>query len=260
MTWLTRTRRGAALTGLIGSVLIIGAVYLFTESRSETDYVWPTFGEVWAAFQDTWLFENVGSDVVPSLKRMFIGFFIAVVGGVGVGFVLGSSRVLDALASPVVSFLRSIPAAALLPPAIVLFGIGDVTKIVVIAFVCCWPIILNTRDGVRELDSTMMSSTAIYGITGLSRFRLVVLPAVSPRIFAGMRVSLSIAILLLVTSEMVASADGIGYFVFLAQQRFAVDDMWAGVILLGLLGVALNFLLGVVERIVLRWHRSADLL
>jgi ABC-type nitrate/sulfonate/bicarbonate transport system permease component len=77
---------------------------------------------------------------------------------------------------------------------------------------------------------------------------------VAPRIFAGMRTSLSIAILLLVTSEMVASTNGIGYFVFQAQQQFAVEDMWAGVLLLGLLGFALNLAFGVVERRVLRWH------
>jgi ABC-type nitrate/sulfonate/bicarbonate transport system permease component len=101
----------------------------------------------------------------------------------------------------------------------------------------------------------MLDTASAYGIDGANRFALVVLPAVTPRIFAGMRVSLSIAVLLLVTSEMVASTDGIGYFVFLAQQQFAVDDMWAGIILLGLLGFALNLLLGLLERLVLRGHR-----
>jgi ABC-type nitrate/sulfonate/bicarbonate transport system permease component len=234
------------------------ALYLFTESASRDSYIVPTFGEIWTSFSQTWLFENVGSDVVPSLRRMFVGLAIAVVGGVGVGFLLGSSRVLDQLSAPVVSFLRSVPAAALLPPAIVLFGIGDLTKISVIAFVCCWPIILNTRDGVQELDATMLDSAEVYGVRGLNRFGYVVLPAVSPRIFAGVRVSLSIALLLLVTSEMVASTNGIGYFVFLAQQQFAVDDMWAGVILLGLLGIVLNLLLGLVERYALRWHRQVQ--
>lgn len=258
MRWLNHSRPGRILVGTVASALMIFALWLFTESKSETSYIWPTFAEVGKAFKDTWLFSHVGSDVWPSLRRMFIGFGIAVVAGVAIGFVLGSSRVLDAMAMPVVNFLRSIPAAALLPPAIILFGIGDLTKIVVIAFVCCWPIILNTQDGVRELDETMLASARIYGIRGVRRFGLVVLPAVGPRIFAGMRISLSIAILLLVTSEMVASVNGIGYFVFLAQQQFAVDDMWAGVILLGLLGVVLNYLLSLIERFVLRWHQPAD--
>ena len=258
MRWLNHSRSGRVVVGATASALMILAAWLFTESKSETSYIWPTFGQVWTSFRETWLFSHVGSDVWPSLRRMFVGYGIAAVAGVAVGFVLGSSKVLDAMATPVVSFLRSIPAAALLPPAIILFGIGDLTKIVVIAFVCCWPIILNTRDGVLELDDTMLASARIYGITGVRRFGLIVLPAVAPRIFAGLRISLSIAILLLVTSEMVASVNGIGYFVFLAQQQFAVDDMWAGVILLGLLGVVLNYLLSLVERFVLRWHQPAD--
>ncbi|MBM9464539.1 ABC transporter permease [Aeromicrobium sp. YIM 150415] len=258
MRWLQYSRAGKITVGLIASALFVFAIWLYTESKSETSYIWPSFGDVGSAFADTWLFENVGSDVVPSLRRMFTGFALAVIAGVAVGFMLGSSSVLDALANPVVNFLRSIPAAALLPPMIVLFGIGDLTKVAVIAFVCCWPIILNTRDGVRELDSTLLASASVYGISGVRRFVFIVLPAVSPRIFAGMRISLSIAILLLVTSEMVASTNGIGYFVFLAQQRFAVDAMWAGVILLGLLGVVLNFLLSAIERRALRWNRSED--
>lgn len=251
--WITGSRAGRVMVPVVASVLILLAIRWYTEANES--YIVPTFGDVLHSFRDNWLFERVGSDVVPSLRRMAIGFTIAVVGGVLLGFVLGSSKVLDAMSAPVVSFLRAVPAAALLPPAIVIFGIGDTTKIVVIAFVCCWPIILNTRDGVRELDSTMLASAAVYGITGLNRFALIVLPAVAPRVFAGMRVSLSIAILLLVTSEMVASTDGIGYFVFQSQQMFAVDDMWAGVILLGLLGIVLNFLLGLLERFVLRRHQ-----
>ncbi|WP_395109699.1 ABC transporter permease [Actinomadura sp. SCN-SB] len=256
MRWLTGSRAGRIVVPVVFSALILAAIWLYTEANAS--YTVPTVGDILVSFKDNWLFDKVGSDVVPSLRRMAIGFVIAVAGGVLAGFALGSFRILDELSAPLVNFLRSVPAAALLPPAIVILGIGDTTKIAVIAFVCCWPIILNTRDGVRELDTTMLASATMYGITGLNRFLLIVLPAVAPRIFAGMRVSLSIAILLLVTSEMVASTNGIGYFVFQSQQMFAVDDMWAGVILLGLLGIVLNFLLGRLERFVLRRHRPGQ--
>jgi ABC-type nitrate/sulfonate/bicarbonate transport system permease component len=252
----SRSRLGWLAVEVGATALIVGLLWLYT-SNNESYAVKP-LGDVLSSFRETWLFAHVGSDVVPSLVRMFAGWFIAIAIGVGVGFMLGSSPVLDAIASPVVGFLRSIPASALLPPAIVLFGIGGGTKVAVIAFVCCWPILLNTSDGVRELDSTLLSTARVYGIRGAERFRLVILPAVAPRIFAGMRTSLSIAILLLVTSEMVASTNGIGYFVFQAQQQFAVDDMWAGVLLLGLLGFTLNLAFGAVERRVLRWNVRGD--
>lgn len=253
---MSRARVGWIGLEVVATALIIGLVWLYTENNDS--YAVAPLGDILTAFRETWLFENVASDVFPSLYRMTVGYVAAIVIGVSVGFALGSSAVLAAIAAPVVSFLRAIPAAALLPPAIILFGIGGGTKIAVIAFVCCWPIILNTSDGVRELDSTMLNSARIYGIRGGERLRMVVLPAIAPRIFAGMRTSLAIAILLLVTSEMVASTNGIGYFVFQAQQQFAVDDMWAGVLLLGLLGFALNMAFGAVERRVLKWHGRAD--
>lgn len=253
---LRRRQLGWVAVEVGATALIVAALWLYT-SNNESYAVAP-LGDVLSAFRETWLFAHVGSDVVPSLVRMTAGYGIAIVLGVAGGFLLGSSPVLNAIASPVVGFLRSIPAAALLPPAIVLFGIGGGTKVAVIAFVCCWPIMLNTSDGVRELDATLLATARVYGIGGAQRLRLVVLPAVAPRIFAGMRTSLSIAILLLVTSEMVASTNGIGYFVFQAQQQFSVDDMWAGVLLLGLLGFALNLAFGAVERRVLRWNVRDD--
>jgi ABC-type nitrate/sulfonate/bicarbonate transport system permease component len=249
---VSRARFGWPALEIGATLAIVALVWLYTNTNES--YAVAPLGDVLDAFRATWLFDHVGSDVVPSLVRMTLGYGAAIAIGVVVGFLLGSYALLDALAAPVVNFLRAIPASALLPPAIVLLGIGSGMKIAVIAFVCCWPVLLNTRDGVRELDATMLASARVYGIAGLDRFRLVVLPAVAPRIFAGMRTSLSIAILLLVTSEMVASTNGIGYFVFQAQQQFAVEDMWAGVLLLGLLGFALNLAFGVVERRVLRWH------
>jgi ABC-type nitrate/sulfonate/bicarbonate transport system permease component len=247
-----RTRIAWLGVEIVATAAIIGLVWLYTDNNQS--YAVAPLGDILTTFRETWIFEHFGSDVVPSLLRMAAGYAIAVVLGVAGGFLLGSSAVLDAIATPVVSFLRAIPAAALLPPAIVLFGIGNTTKIAVIAFVCCWPVLLNTSDGTRELDATLLSTARVYGLRGAQRFRLVVLPAVSPRIFAGMRTSLSIAVLLLVTSEMVASTNGIGYFVFQAQQQFAVADMWAGVLLLGLIGFGLNIAFGAIERRVLRWN------
>ena len=250
---MSLSRRAAWLGVEVGATgLIVALLWLYADTNES--YAVAPLSDVLASFRETWLFAHVGSDVVPSLVRMALGYGIAIGAGVAIGFALGSSPVLAAIAAPVVSFLRAIPAAALLPPAIILFGIGGGTKVAVIAFVCLWPIVLNTSDGVRELDATMLATARVYGIRGIERFRMVLLPAVAPRIFAGMRTSLAIAILLLVTSEMVASTNGIGYFVFQAQQQFAVDDMWAGVLLLGLLGFGLNLVFGIVERRVLRWH------
>lgn len=149
------------------------------------------------------------------------------------------------------------PSPALIPIFILLFGVGSGMKVVVIATVCLWPILLNTMDGVGAVDRTLLATSRAYGVDGLERLRFVILPAASPQIFAGMRTSLSLALILMVVSEMVASTNGIGYFVLQSQRTFAIPEMWAGIILIGVLGYALNAAFVAVETRVLRWHRGA---
>ena len=169
---------------------------------------------------------------------------------------LGASRWLRLLFDPVINFLRATPPPALLPLFIVICGIGSLMKIIVVFFVCVWPIMLNTTDGMDGIDPTLLDTARSYGITGWERMRSVVLPAIAPRVFAGLRISLSLAVLILIVAEMVASSNGIGYFVLQAQQSFAIPQMWAGTVLLGLLGWGLNAAFGLAERRVLRWHVS----
>jgi len=225
-------------------------------SGSDT-YYFPPLTDILETFADTWLFERVGSDVVPSLVRLGLGYAIACLLGVGVGLALGSSRTLRRAADPIVQFLRAIPPPALLPFGILVMGVGTSMKVFIIAFVCLWPVLLNTIDGVAGVDPTLKDTARVYGIQGRDRIVRILLPAAGPQIFAGMRTSLSLALILMVISEMVASSNGIGYFVLQSQRSFAIPEMWSGILLLGMLGYVLNALFLVVERRVLRWHRGA---
>jgi len=236
----------------IALLLLVGVL-----TERSTVYYYPPLTDVLRTFADTWLFERVGSDVVPSLVRLGLGYGIACVVAVGVGLALGSSRALRAAADPAVQFLRSIPPPALLPFGILVLGVGTTMKVFMIAFVCLWPVLLNTIDGVAGVDPTQRETARVYGIGTRKRLLHVVLPAAAPQIFAGMRTALSLALILMVISEMVASTNGIGYFVLQAQRSFAITEMWSGILLLGLLGYTLNALFGLVERRVLRWHRGA---
>ncbi|MEV1290629.1 ABC transporter permease subunit [Pseudonocardia sp. NPDC049635] len=121
-------------------------------------------------------------------------------------------------------------------------------KVALIAFVCFWPILLNTVDGVAGVDPTLQETARSYRIPRGEYLRRVVLPSASPQIFAGARVSLSIAVIMMVVSEMVASTEGIGYFVLQSQRTYAITEMWSGIALLALLGYALNGLFLLVER------------
>jgi ABC-type nitrate/sulfonate/bicarbonate transport system permease component len=236
--------------------LALLGLWALVSSSSDT-YYFPPLTDILEAFADTWLFERVGSDVVPSLVRLGLGYGIACVVAVALGLALGSSRALRAAADPAVQFLRSIPPPALLPFGVLVLGVGTSMKVFIIAFVCLWPVLLNTVDGVAGIDETQRETARVYGIGARDRMLRVTLPAAAPQIFAGMRTSLSLALILMVISEMVASTNGIGYFVLQSQRSFAITEMWSGILLLGILGYVLNAAFMLVERRVLRWHRGA---
>jgi ABC-type nitrate/sulfonate/bicarbonate transport system permease component len=220
-------------------------------------FYFPPLPDILDTFRRTWLFDRVGSDLAPSLGRLGAGFGIAVVAGIAAGVAFGSSPAARRAAAPLVEFARAIPPVALIPFGIVVWGIGDGMKVFVIAMVCVWPVLLNTIDGVAGVDLTLAETARAYGIRGARRLGRVVLPSAAPQIFAGLRTAVSLALIVMVVSEMVASTNGVGYFVVQSQRSFAIPEMWSGIVVLGLLGYALNLALVAVERRVLRWHRGA---
>jgi ABC-type nitrate/sulfonate/bicarbonate transport system permease component len=251
--------RGQRFVGLaleVTAPLLVLVAWGLWSADSE-EFYFPPLTEILSSFSDTWLFERVGSDVVPSLTRMFAGYGLAVVAAITLGLAIGLSRRGRLASAPIIEFLRAIPPPALLPFAILVIGVGNSMKVFIIAFVCLWPILLNTVDGVIGVDPTLRETSRVYSIPIADRIRSVVLPAASPQIFAGMRTSLSLALIMVVISEMVASTNGIGYFVLQSQRSFAISEMWSGILLLGLLGYGLNFGFLLIERRILRWHRGA---
>lgn len=254
---MTQRRQRFLGLGLEITVPILALVLWGVLSANSQTYYFPPLTEILTTFKNTWLFERVGSDVVPSLVRMGLGFGIAVAVGVGLGLLLGSSPRTRRAADPIVEFLRAMPPPALLPFAILVLGIGSSMKVFIIALVCLFPILLNTIDGITGVDPTLRDTTQVYGISRRDQLWHVSLPTASPQIFAGMRTSLSLALIMMVISEMVASTNGIGYFVLQSQRTFAIPEMWSGILLLGILGYVLNAGFVLIERRALRWHRGA---
>ena len=250
-----RSRSLAVALEITVPILLL-AIWGLWSSGSDT-YYFPPLTDIFKTFADTWLFERVGSDVVPSLVRLALGYGIACAVAVAAGLALGLSRPLRRATDPIVQFLRAIPPPALLPFGILVLGVGTSMKVFIIAFVCLWPVLLNTIDGVAGVDPTLRETARVYDIGARDRILRVTLPSAAPQIVAGMRTSLSLALILMVISEMVASTNGIGYFVLQSQRSFAIPEMWSGILLLGILGYVLNVIFVLVERRVLRWHRGA---
>jgi ABC-type nitrate/sulfonate/bicarbonate transport system permease component len=236
--------------------LAVLVIWGLLSAGSET-YYFPPLTSIFSRFADIWLFDRFWSDAVPSLVRMGLGYGIAIVVAISAGVALGLSRRARLAVNPIVEFLRAIPPPAMLPFAMLVLGIGDAMKVFLIAFVCLWPILLNTIDGVTGVDLTLRETTRVYGANSVDKIRLVIMPAAAPQIFAGMRTSLSLALILMVISEMRASTNGIGFFVLQSQRSFAIPEMWSGIFLIGILGYSLNAVFVLIERWVLRWHRAA---
>jgi ABC-type nitrate/sulfonate/bicarbonate transport system permease component len=253
---VSRRMRMLAIALEIAVPIALVALWAAYSASSDT-YYFPPLSKIATAFRDTWLFDRVGSDVVPSLARLALGYLIACTVAVALGLLLSLVGWLRQASDPVVQFLRSIPPPALLPFGILVLGVGTSMKVFIIAFVCLWPVLLNTMDGIGGIDHTLLDTARVYQISARDRILRVMLPAAGPQIFAGLRTSLSLALILMVISEMVASTNGIGYFVLQSQRSFAIPEMWSGIILLGILGYAFNAVFLLVERRVLAWHRGA---
>lgn len=226
-------------------------------SDGSTDIYWPPLRTILTTFPDVWTGERLREDVLPSVLRLSAGYACAAVAGVALGTVIGSYRRVRAVCEPVLEFLRAVPPPVLVPVIMLFAGIGDTMKIAVIASGCVWPILLNTVEGVRAVDSVMSETARSYGITGVARLRHLVLPAASPQIFAGLRQALSIGIILMVISEMFAASNGLGFTIVQFQRGFAIPDMWTGILLLGLLGFVLSVVFRLVERRALGWYHGA---
>jgi ABC-type nitrate/sulfonate/bicarbonate transport system permease component len=221
------------------------------------DPKFPRLSTILVQFRELWLFSEFNLHVVPSLTRIGLGFGIALVLGVLLGVPLGLSRWSRIVAMPHVEWWRAMPPPALLPISIVLLhSIGNRQKVAFIAFFCLFPILLNTIDGVRGIDPTMLDTARSYGVRGFARIRRVVLPAALPQIFAGMRTSLSLAVIMMVLTEYFSSTSGVGYVLLISKNTLQLAPMWAAIVLIGVLGYLLNLALILVERRVLAWHRG----
>ncbi|WP_371285610.1 ABC transporter permease [Streptomyces sp. PAN_FS17] len=235
---------------------VVLVVVWWAASAGSTDPFWPPLRTIVDTFPDVWTADRLRTDVVPSLLRLLAGYALAALVGVALGTVIGSYRAVRAVCEPVLEFLRAVPPPVLVPVIMLFAGIGDTMKIVVIASGCVWPVLLNTVEGVRAVDSVMLETARSYGVSGLARLRHLVLPSASPQIFAGLRQALSVGIILMVISEMFAANNGIGFSVVQFQRSFAIPDMWTGILVLGLLGFLLSVVFQLVERRVLGWYHG----
>lgn len=245
-----RVRNLIVLTWL--PVAVVAAVFVVS-AGSENIY-FPPATKVVQTIIDGFASGALGAALGYSLINFFCGYAIAAVVGVLGGLYLGERlRVLNGV-QPLLNFLRSLPFVALVPIFIVSLGIGALPKIALIALGCLWPVLLNTTDGVRGIPASIGETSRSYRIRNVLRLRRVTFMGALPQIFAGLRIALSVGVVLVVVSEMYGSTQGIGYYILFSGQRFAIAETWAGTLVLAAVGYLINVLFLGVEHLALGWY------
>lgn len=252
LAWLSLVRR--LVLALALPVVLVAAWWVASEDAG--NFFFPPLSDIVATFVPTWFEGRMTSDVLPSVGRLLGGYVLALVVGVGLGVAIGLSAGLRAYSEPVLEFFRAIPPPVMVPILMLFLGIGTPMRVFVIATGALWPILLNTVEGVRGIDEVLRDTSSVYRLRPATRLRTLVLRGASPQIVTGARQALSIAIILMVISEMFAARDGLGFTIVQFQRSFALPEMWTGIILLGLLGVALSLLFRAVEGPVLAWYHG----
>jgi ABC-type nitrate/sulfonate/bicarbonate transport system permease component len=200
--------------------------------------------------------EVARNDLIPSLWRATLGFWLAMVVGVVVGIALGLQPVLTAMFQPLVHLGRSLPTPALLGVFFLLFGTGDWPKVLLIAFGIIWPILFNTIDGVQGIGMGRAHVASVFKIRSRDVLFRIVLPGAAPKIFAGARVALSLSLILMIISELSKAKNGLGYLLIYDQRNFDYTGFWSVLVVLAIIGIVLNVVLVQIERRVLAWHRG----
>lgn len=237
--------------------VVLVVLWLVLSASSESLY-FPPLIEILDRTREVWFFQGIVDNLLPSLGRILGGLGFAIVVGVGGGIILGLMPRFEESIRPILEFLRATPGVALLPIAIIFLGLDDNMKIFMIALASMWPILLNAIDGVRSVEPVLLRVAESYRFSVMDRIRFIYLPNAAPQIFSGARISVAIAAVVMVVTEMIGSANGIGYYILDAQRTFNLLNMWSGILILGLLGYLLNFAFRGVEGVVLSWHHKRN--
>lgn len=183
-----------------------------------------------------------------------VGLVAASIVGVGVGVLLGTSRILNSLVSPIVEVLRPIPFIAILPLAAVALGLTTSMEFWMIVYAAAWPIIVQTSNGMRTISPIVTDTASTYRITGTRALFSVYLPAISPYILTGIKFAASLSLIVAVTVELIAGTPGLGYRVLIAQHSANYGQMYLDIMISGLIGYAGYMATSHLERWSLRWH------
>ncbi len=242
----------------IGAVLFAFGLLAIWQTLSHLGAISPVFfpppsravSELFAQLVDGTAYPSI----LATCLRMLFGWAFASILGIVLGAIIGSSRIGREYLEPTLEFVRPLPASAIIPVAILFFGLTNQMSVFVIAFGAIWPVLLSSVYGFGSIQGRLQEVSAVLALSRVDYLRKIAIPSAMPDILSGVRVSLAISLILAVVTEMQASLPGIGRDIFMAQRSFRSVDLYAGLILLGAIGFAVNYALLIFEKRALRWR------
>lgn len=217
----------------------------------------PPPSDAFRALIRLWASGTLFTDVIDSASRYIPGYVLGATAGIAVGAITGTFASLRLLLNPLFNYLRSIPPVTLIPLALILFGIGDMSKVAIVAWSCFFPLWLNTHIGTQRVPTEYLRAASIYRMPTIRQIFKVRLPASLPLIVSGLRMAIATGIFALVAAEMFTASSGIGFRIIYSHQLFNTDEMIAMVLLLGIIALMLDKLMATAAKALSKWEKEA---
>lgn len=241
-------------SGILTLLIVLAGWEAASRASPLLTFYFPPFSEIATALFAALFERGLVPHLAATLSRFALAYFLCALLAVSLGIVLGHLRWAYELLEVLIEFLRPMPSVAMIPVAILVLGIGDPMIVAVTVYAASWPILINTIDGVRNVEPLLVHTARTFRLGRARTLLKVILPAALPYIVTGLRVSLAIALILVTTAEMVVGGRGLGFFILDEERSLRPENMYAGILLLAILGYGLNRLFLYLEfRIVTRY-------
>lgn len=245
------------LSGLISLLAVLFLWEVSARSSQLVQLYFPPVSDIIRSLLQLILAREVLGHLLSSLGRFLLGYLLSAAIAVTAGIILGHFRLAYTFFEVLIEFLRPMPSVAMIPVAILLLGIGNSMIVAVTVYACTWPILINAIDGVRNIEPTLIDTGRTFGLGRWKILQRIILPAALPYIVTGLRISLAIALILVTTSEMVVGGNGLGFFILDEERSLRTSNMYAGIVLVAVLGYGLNRVFLFVEARAMAWHGGA---
>ncbi|MFL2804619.1 MAG: ABC transporter permease [Dehalococcoidia bacterium] len=241
----------------IPSILIVVAIFILWEVlvniQNIPDWLLPPPSEI---FKSLYLdFSKLLGHTLVTLQEILIGFFVALIFGFAIASAIGLSNTVEKSLYPFLISLQTIPIIVIAPMLLVWVGYGLLPKIIVVALISFFPIVVNTADGMKSLDTDMKKLLLTMGASKWQIFRKIMVPSSLPYLFSGVRIAVSLSVIGAVIGEWVGSSEGLGYLMIRSKPQFLTELVFASIFILSAIGIGLFLLVGILEKLIIPWYR-----